>query len=883
MTIEDNDGGTVIINNVSNDDPAATVVFNVKNNRGLATKTPVNDVPSFKSLPVASVNEDAGFVSIDAFASEISAGADPNESDQKLHFEIIGNGNPTLFAVPPAIDANGRLTFTPADDKSGSAQISVILVDDGGTDDGGVDRTEARQFTIDIVPVNDAPKFTLADDPTPVSEDAPQQTINNFAHSLLLGPADEAGQVGQFEIVGNTNPDLLASPPVITPSGTLVYSPAADQHGTTTISVRLRDDGGTENGGVDVSSVQTFDIVVAPAVNDPPTFNIPSNINADANAGPQSFSGFVSDLSVGPTDESVQSIISLSVTANSNPEIFSSAPTINAAGDLLFTPLTVGTATITVTAVDDGGTDFGGDDTTEQTFTITITEDNLAPLLNAIANREVNEHETVSFQAIASDGNDDSLTFSLTDAPAGMSISPTGLLTWTPSEDQGGESFVFDVNVTDGAESDVLETTWTVSETNDPPTLDAIGNKSITAGQTLTFQGIEGDPDRPVQTLVYSLGSGVPDGASISAEGAFTWTPTESQVGMHSIEIIVADNGSPTKSVSETITVTVNAPVPTNTAPVLDSVGARTINEQQSFTLDIAALASDFDGDTLSFSINPTPPGATINASSGLLAWTPSEDQGGQSFTFDIIVSDGEKTDFETVTWTITETNAPPILSAIDGKSVNEGSPLTFNASATDGDDGAQSVTYSLGAGAPTGAAITPAGVFTWTPSSTQVGSHSIEIIATDDGSPAKTDSETITVTVGDVANILIVDGFDGNSGGVPTGWMVPVGDASGVVEQNSAVSLTTDSVVGIAVDQTFDLQGKETTFTASFDSLTGQAGVGVGLLTDFEYGRRRGDTDHYQAPNNLIDIDIWDVSRSATDFDLVERRGLNATAERSI
>ncbi|MEZ6090708.1 MAG: putative Ig domain-containing protein [Pirellulaceae bacterium] len=73
---------------------------------------------------------------------------------------------------------------------------------------------------------------------------------------------------------------------------------------------------------------------------------------------------------------------------------------------------------------------------------------------------------------------------------------------------------------------------------------------------------------------------------------------------------------------------------------------------------------------------------------------------------------------------------------------------LSFTASATDanGDD----ITYSLN-GVPTGASITPTGVFTWTPTASPVGSHSIEIIVTDDGSPAKTASETIEVTVNEV------------------------------------------------------------------------------------------------------------------------------------
>jgi hypothetical protein len=60
---------------------------------------------------------------------------------------------------------------------------------------------------------------------------------------------------------------------------------------------------------------------------------------------------------------------------NDNPGLFSAPPAVASNGTLTYTPalLAIGSANITVRAVDNGGTSNGGIDTSPpQTFTITI-------------------------------------------------------------------------------------------------------------------------------------------------------------------------------------------------------------------------------------------------------------------------------------------------------------------------------------------------------------------------------------------------------------------------------------------------------------------------------------------------------------------------------
>lgn len=97
--------------------------------------------------------------------------------------------------------------------------------------------------------------------------------------------------------------------------------------------------------------------------------------------------------------------------------------------------------------------------------------------------------------------------------------------------------------------------------------------------------------------------------------------------------------------------------------------------------------------------------------------------------------------------------NSAPSLAAIDNKTVQVGSWLTFIATATDSDLPAQKLTFSLDVGAPAGATITSEGVFSWTPTEAQGPStYMITVKVTDNGTPALSATRSFTVVV-DSAN----------------------------------------------------------------------------------------------------------------------------------
>ena len=229
----------------------------------------VNYAPSFQlgANRDQRVNEDAVAQSVSNFVSSFSTGP-ADESGQEVDY-LVTNTNDSLFSAQPAISSSGTLTYTPKADANGEATVSVKIHDDGGTANGGNDTSVERIFNIAVNAVNDAPSFTKGADQT-VDEDAPAQSIANWAANISVGPSNESTtQTVRFVVTDNSNPDLFSARPEVSPNGTLTYTPKADAKGEATVSVKITDNGGIANGGVNESTAQSFTIAVN-AVNDAP-------------------------------------------------------------------------------------------------------------------------------------------------------------------------------------------------------------------------------------------------------------------------------------------------------------------------------------------------------------------------------------------------------------------------------------------------------------------------------------------------------------------------------------------------------------------------------------------------------------------------------------
>ena len=575
--------GIVTINPAANLSGTTNITVTVNRTGGPEMKTfmltvnAVNDAPSFVKGADQTVNEDAGSQTVANWATAISRGAG-DEIDQTVTFQVTGNTNTALFSAGPAIDAFGELTYTPAANANGSATITINLKDNGGTANGGVDTSAPQSFNITLNPRNDAPSFTKGLDQT-VNEDAGPQSVSNWATAISPGPANESGQTVSFQILGNTAPGLFATAPAISSTGTLTYTSAANTVGTATITINLKDDGGTANGGFDTSASTSFTISVN-SVNDAPSFTKGANQTINEDPVLQTVDNWATNISPGPGETG--QTVSFTAT-NDNNALFSTQPAIGPSGNLSYRPANNanGIATVTVTLKDNGGTANGGVDTSApQTFTITVNAVNDAPFFTKGTNQTVLEDagaQTVAnwatsiFRGGGPDELGQTLTFQVTNNTnaalfsSGPAISSTGTLTYTPAADANG-SATLTINLKDdggtangGVDTSASQTfTITVNAINDAPSFtigpdqtanNNAGPQSVPNWATNISAGPADESSQIVDfqiTAITNVELFTAGSLNISSTGTLNYTPAPNAGGTATITVRLFDFGGQT-------------------------------------------------------------------------------------------------------------------------------------------------------------------------------------------------------------------------------------------------------------------------------------------------------------------------------------------------
>ncbi len=257
----------------------------------------------------------------------------------------------------------------------------------------------------------------------------------------------------------------------------------------------------------------------------------------------------------------------------------------------------------------------------------------------------------------------------------------------------------------------------TVSTTNNPPVFDPITDKTVKENVELAFTVNAVDPEG--NTLTYGI-QNAPSGSTFTNK-EFKWKPSFQQSGTHTVTF-TANDGTSTASINVKITVE-----DVNTAPTITPVNDKTINEGVELNIDI--VATDAEGDNLTYSATNKPAGSTFDETLHKFNWKPSSTQSGNySVTFS--VSDGKVSSSITVKITVVDVNGAPIITPIADKTVNTNKLLSFEITATDPDGDA--LTYGTSS-LPTGAKFdATTHKFEWTPTNLQAGNFQITFFVSD-------------------------------------------------------------------------------------------------------------------------------------------------------
>jgi hypothetical protein len=264
---------------------------------------------------------------------------------------------------------------------------------------------------------------------------------------------------------------------------------------------------------------------------------------------------------------------------------------------------------------------------------VAVTEVNQPPTLAPIPSATIQQGQplTVPWSGSDPDVPANALTYSLgAGAPAGASIDPiTGGFTWTPSfsTPQGDHTIV--AVVTDNGSPALSSSRLfvvTVLPAPQPPVFDPVPVQRATELVAWQLQVRATDPQALHAPVAYSLDVAPANAVVDRNSGLLTWQPAESQGPTNAVFVVRAVSSvAPFLTATTTFSVQVDE---VNRAPVLSSIANQVLAYGQSLSLTNSAQDPDLPANRLTFSLDPgAPVGMTLDASTGVLRWTPAADQ----------------------------------------------------------------------------------------------------------------------------------------------------------------------------------------------------------------------------------------------------------------
>lgn len=535
------------------------------------------------------------------------------------------------------IDINDieKLKYQAATDENGNNYSSF----DFKAFDGIEYSEEASTYSINIIPVNDVPKFEIAD-PKNINVNEDSGEFNKSAHIIDINPGaiNETSQTVEIKF-SSTNNDLFEVAPSINQNGDISFTAKADRFGQSIVSVYVKDNGGTANGGVDQSLAKKFTINILP-VNDPPVAmndsfigtedkSVNGNLKEDNGNGVDSDPDSNSDnfiytiIEGGTADENGDIILN-------NDGTFTYNPDKDYFGTVSFTYQICDNESLPLISLCD-----------QAIVNIEIKAENDTPI--AVDDKETTNEDTPVHSEVKSNDTglgDKLISFTIESDPKNgkLVINTNGEYTYTPNKDFYGEDkFEYRVTDTDG-EYSIAEVVITVNPTNDTPI--AVNDTNTTNEDTAVDGELKSnDTGLGDKDVSYTKESDPTNGSvTVNTDGTYTYTPNKDFYGTDSFEYRVTDVDGE-YSIAEVKIIVSN----TNDSPIAVNDIFDTEEEKE---VSGNLIKNDTDlGDkpiTASKTTDPKKGTAIVNPD-GTFTYTPYKDENGKdSFTYTITDKDGE-------------------------------------------------------------------------------------------------------------------------------------------------------------------------------------------------------------------------------------------------
>jgi Ca2+-binding RTX toxin-like protein len=427
----------------------------------------------------------------------------------------------------------------PIDDNSDGDYQITITVSDGAL-------STSKSVTITVTNVNEAPdmdNYCLDSDTASGCDDI--YVDENQTSAMQINASDPEGQVityAFYDTSGSDDNNFFN----ISNSGAVTFKSAPDYETKNSFSLYVTL---TDSDGLGGNSWQ---------------YNIRLNNLNDNNpviSSSATFSAAENQTSIGSISASDADGDSLTYSISGSEINISSSGVLTFASAPDYETKNSYTATVTVS---------DGTNSTTQNITVNVTDvsENVAPTISGLSSSiTVAENQTSVVSVSASDGNGDTLSYSLTGTDASsLSINSSGVITFNSAPDyETKTSYSLTVNVSDASTTASQAITVNISNVNEAPVAQSQpqGYNFSENSTGVVFRANSQDPDSG-DTLSFSLTGDDAGDFNIDSNGDITFasdpnyeSPTDANTdNQYDFNIVVTDSGGLNATSSSSIVVT---------------------------------------------------------------------------------------------------------------------------------------------------------------------------------------------------------------------------------------------------------------------------------------------------------------------------------------